>query len=122
MPTYDQLGTTNGTFSLRHQPSTSHAALGTAATTHDVNWNNQRVTSTNIFSSYSPQLYSNIQFNFTQPLLRNFSMDAIRQQVATSKKVRDLSDINLQTVVTGHACATCGKIAIAQDLSPRSAT
>jgi outer membrane protein TolC len=65
------------------------------------NWNNQRVTSTNIFSSYSPQLYSNIQFNFTQPLLRNFSMDAIRQQVATSKKVRDLSDINLQTVVTG---------------------
>jgi outer membrane protein TolC len=68
---------------------------------YTLNWNNQRVTSTNIFSSYSPQLYSNIQFNFSQPLLRNFSMDAIRQQVATSKKVRDLSDINLQTVVTG---------------------
>jgi outer membrane protein len=65
------------------------------------NWNNQRLTSTNIFSNYSPQLYSNVQFAFTQPLLRNFSMDAIRQQVATSKKVRDLSDINLQTVVTG---------------------
>lgn len=65
------------------------------------NWNNQRLTSTNVFSNYSPQLYSNVQFAFTQPLLRNFSMDAIRQQVATSKKVRDLSDINLQTVVTG---------------------
>ena len=37
---------------------------------------------------------------FTQPLLRNFQIDSIRQQVAVSKKVRDLSDIQLDSVVT----------------------
>lgn len=65
-----------------------------------LNWNSQRLTTTNPFSNYSPQLYSNLQFSFTQPLLRNFSVDQIRQQVGLSKKVRDLSDVNLQTVIT----------------------
>ena len=37
---------------------------------------------------------------FQQPLLRNFQIDQIRQQVALSKKVRDLSDIKLDSVVT----------------------
>jgi outer membrane protein len=62
--------------------------------------NNSRVTSTSPFTTYSPQLSSNLALNFTQPLLRNFSIDAIRQQVATSKKVRDLSDINLAGTIT----------------------
>ena len=64
------------------------------------NWNSSRVTTTNLFSSFSPQLSSNLNLQYTQPLLRNFQMDAIRQQVALSKKVRDLSDIQLQSVVT----------------------
>ena len=64
------------------------------------NWNNARLTSTNVFSAFSPQLSSNLNLQYTQPLLRNLSMDAIRQQVALSKKSRDLSDINLETVVT----------------------
>ena len=67
---------------------------------YTLNWNSQRLTTTNPFSSFSPQLSSNLQFNFTQPLLRNFSVDQIRQQVGLSKKVRDLSDVNLQTVIT----------------------
>jgi outer membrane protein TolC len=53
-----------------------------------------------LFNGFSPQLSSNINLQYTQPLLRNLSMDAIRQQVALSKKSRDLSDINLETVVT----------------------
>jgi outer membrane protein len=64
------------------------------------NWNNARLTSTNVFSTFSPQLSSNLNLQYTQPLLRNLSMDAIRQQVALSKKSRDLSDINLEAVVT----------------------
>ncbi len=67
---------------------------------YSANWNNARLTSTNVFSAFSPQLSSNLNLQYTQPLLRNFSMDAIRQQVALSKKSRDLSDINLETVVT----------------------
>ena len=37
---------------------------------------------------------------YTQPLLRNFEIDQIRQQVANSKKIRELSDIQLDGVIT----------------------
>jgi outer membrane protein TolC len=63
-------------------------------------WINQRVTTTNILQNYSPQLYSNIQFNYAQPLMRNFSIDQIRQQVKQSTKFRELSDIQLTAVVS----------------------
>ena len=86
----------NGTFAT---------AIGLAQTlpwgaNYTANWNSSRVTTTNLFSSFSPQLSSNLNLQFTQPLLRNFQIDAIRQQVAVSRKVRDLSDINLDSVVT----------------------
>ncbi len=67
---------------------------------YTANWNSSRFTTTNLFSSFSPQLSSNLNLQYTQPLLRNFQMDTIRQQVALSKKTRDLSDIQLDSVVT----------------------
>ena len=63
-------------------------------------WNSSRFTTTNLFSSFSPQISSNLNLQYTQPLLRNFQVDAIRQQVALSRKVRDLSDIQLQSIIT----------------------
>ena len=66
---------------------------------YTANWNSARQTTTNILSNFSPQLFSNVQFNYTQPLLRNLSVDQIRQQVKISQKVRELSDIQLQSVV-----------------------
>jgi outer membrane protein TolC len=62
-------------------------------------WINQRVTTTNILQNYTPQLYSNVQFNYTQPILQNFSIDQIRQQVQNSKITRDMSDVQLQSVI-----------------------
>lgn len=67
---------------------------------YNAQWNSSRVTTTNLFSSFSPQLSSNLNVQYTQPLLRNFQIDTIRQQLAVSKKVRDLSDIQLDSVVT----------------------
>lgn len=67
---------------------------------YTANWNSSRFTSTNLFSSFSPQLSSNLNLQFTQPLLRNFQIDQIRQQVANSRKSRELSDIQLQSVIT----------------------
>ncbi len=65
-------------------------------------FNNSRFTTSNLYQSfYSPQLGSSVNLQYTQPLMRNFSMDQIRQQVASSRKTRDLSDIQLQSVVTG---------------------
>ena len=67
---------------------------------YTANWNSSRVTTTNLFSSFSPQLSSNLNLQFSQPLLRNFQIDSIRQQVVVSRKVRDLSDIQLESIIT----------------------
>jgi len=68
---------------------------------YTINWNNSRFTSSDPTNTFNPRLSSNLQAVFQQPLLRNFSIDQIRQQVALSKKNRDLSDINLESVITG---------------------
>jgi outer membrane protein len=63
-------------------------------------WNSSRFTTTNLFQSFSPQIGSNLNLQYSQPLLRNFEIDQIRQQVANSKKARELSDIQLESVIT----------------------
>jgi outer membrane protein TolC len=64
-------------------------------------WSNQRVTTTDITRYYSPQLTSTLNLSYSQPLIRNFSIDQIRDQVQLSQKFRDLSDIQLQAVIVG---------------------
>src|SRR5262249_31912605 len=59
----------------------------------------QRVTTTNLFSNFSPQLLSTVSFNVSQPLARNFKIDQLREQLQLSAKTRDLSDIQLKTVI-----------------------
>ena len=66
---------------------------------YTANWNNSRFTTTDPTNTFNPRLQSNLSLNFTQPLLRNRSIDQIRQQVAASKKFRDLSDIQLDSVI-----------------------
>src|SRR5437773_5825213 len=65
------------------------------------NWNSFRSTTTSLASNFSPQLNSSLDMQFSQPLLRNFEIDQIRQQVLNSKKARELSDIQLTGVITG---------------------
>jgi outer membrane protein TolC len=67
---------------------------------YDVNWNNSRFTTTSFYNNFSPQVASNINAQISQPLLKNFGIDQIRQQVQVSKKLRDLSDIQLGQVIT----------------------
>jgi outer membrane protein len=66
---------------------------------YSATWTSVRSTTTNLFSTFSPQLFSNLNVQYTQPLLRNFTIDAIRQQVAASRNTRNLSDIQLDAVV-----------------------
>ena len=68
---------------------------GAAPTTRRF-WNTGRFTTNNIFSSFNPQLNSTLGFNYTQPLLRNFKIDATRQQVLVSRKNREISDVQLR--------------------------
>jgi outer membrane protein TolC len=64
--------------------------------TYTAQWNSGRLTTNNIFSSFNPQLSSNVSLNYTQPLLRNFTIDATRQQILVSRKNREISDVQLQ--------------------------
>jgi outer membrane protein len=66
-------------------------------------WNSSRVTTTNLFSNFSPQLGSNLNLNYTQPLLRNFKTDQIRWQVGLSRKTREMSDVDLHTTMVQTA-------------------
>ncbi len=71
-------------------------ALPWGGASYTAAWNSGRVTTNNVFSSFNPQLNSSVLFNYTQPLLRNFTIDSTRQQVLVSRKNREISDVQLQ--------------------------
>jgi outer membrane protein len=62
-------------------------------------WNNGRQTSTNLFTNFDPLISSNIAFNITQPLLRNYKIDTLRQTLETTKKDREAADVQLQSTI-----------------------
>ena len=66
---------------------------------YSVAWGNSRATSTNIFNTFDPLLRSNVTFSAIQPLLRNFKIDAARQQLETSRKDREASDLQLRSTI-----------------------
>jgi outer membrane protein TolC len=85
--------------------STFSTSLGIAqrlptGASYDVAWDNSRQTSTNFFNTFDPQLFSNLTLNVTQPLLRNFRTDNVRQQLAINRKVRENTDVNLQATIS----------------------
>jgi len=69
-------------------------------TNYSATWNGAHLTTTSLSSTFNPELRSNLNFQVSQPLLRNFEIDQIRQQVANSKKARELSDIQLDGIIT----------------------
>jgi outer membrane protein TolC len=54
---------------------------------------------------FNPRLSSNFNFNFRQPLLRDFSIDSTRQQLLIGKKQQEIVDVQLQQQVTQTARA-----------------
>jgi outer membrane protein TolC len=69
---------------------------GTNAT---VSWDSARSTSNNTFTSFNPQLNGDVDLRITQPLLRNFKFDTVREQVFAGRKNREIADVNLQQTV-----------------------
>ena len=66
---------------------------------YSLGWDSSRSTTTNLFSNFSPQTRSALAFHIEQPLLRNFGIDNLRQQLAVSRTNRDISDVQLQRLV-----------------------
>ncbi len=68
---------------------------------YTLGWDTTRNQSNSVYDSPNPSLASNLNFSFTQPLLRNLKTDAARNQLVVSKMNREISDIDLrQTVLT----------------------
>jgi HAE1 family hydrophobic/amphiphilic exporter-1 len=68
---------------------------------YSASWDGSRSTTNSSFSTFSPQVRSGLSASLVQPLVRNFSIDSLRQQVAVSLKNREISDVQLrQTIAT----------------------
>jgi outer membrane protein TolC len=62
--------------------------------------NNFRRSSTSNNSLFNPLFQSAWSFAYNQPILRNFSIDSTRQQLAVTKLNRDVSDVQLRATIT----------------------
>jgi len=66
---------------------------------YTVLWDATRGKSNSSYDSPNPSLASNLNFNFTQPLLRNRVIDNARQQLIVTKMNREISDVALRQTV-----------------------
>jgi outer membrane protein TolC len=65
---------------------------------YQVSWAGSRRETTS-FTSFNPQLGSNLDAQITQPLLRNFRIDSLRQQVLLNNKQREIADVQLRQAI-----------------------
>jgi outer membrane protein TolC len=63
-----------------------------------LNNNKQTTTSANVL--YNPTFNTNWSGTYTQPLLRNFTIDSTRRQLRVTKLNRDISDVQLSATIT----------------------
>ena len=63
---------------------------------YQIGWDATRTTTNNLLTSFNPQLRTNLSLNFTQPLLRGWDIDNIRQQLQTSMKNREIADVDVR--------------------------
>ncbi len=65
-----------------------------------VGFNNNKRDTNNVFSTFNPVYNSSLSFNLTQPLLKNFGIDAPRLNLKVAKKNREITDVQFrQTVI-----------------------
>ena len=69
-------------------------------TFYQANWNSARSTTSFPLTTFDPQINSNLNMRVVQPFLRNFNIDAIRQQVLVGEKNREIADIGLSQTIT----------------------
>ena len=70
---------------------------------YQVTLDGARNTTSNAASVYNPRLSSNLNASYTQPLLRNFSIDNVRQQLLAGQKEQEIVDLQLQERLTQTA-------------------
>jgi outer membrane protein TolC len=88
---------TNGNFSTQGGVQQNLKWFGGS---YSVAFDGSKLTTNAINSVFNPQLGSGLNAQFNQPLLRNFRMDSLRQQLLTSQNNASIADIQLQQRVT----------------------
>jgi outer membrane protein len=68
-------------------------------TSYSLSWTATHTDSNSFLNSYNPLLQSGLGFNVSQPLFRDLSIDAARQQLVTSRVNRDIADTRLSESV-----------------------
>jgi outer membrane protein len=70
---------------------------------YSVSLDGGRTTTNNPFDQVNPNITSNFTFNFTQPLLRNFTIDPTRQALLVGQKQQEIVDVQLEQQITQTA-------------------
>lgn len=90
----------NGGTIVQNDTSTYNAGLSQALPWGggDVSFqfNNAKQATTNIFANFNPSYTSNFNATITQPLLRGFRIDGVRQQLRVTTINREISEIQLK--------------------------
>lgn len=73
--------------------------------TWNVSWDASRSTTNDPFTQFDPNLLSGVQVAISQPLLRDRSIDAARQQYIIAKRDRDTSDLQFHESVVQTVAA-----------------
>jgi outer membrane protein TolC len=61
------------------------------------NFNNVKTVTNNAFANFNPAFNANFASSFTQPLLRGFRIDGVRQQLQVTAINRDISEIEVRS-------------------------
>lgn len=62
-------------------------------------FNNNRADTSNIFANFNPTYTSTLTATYTQPLLRGFGIDNLRQQIAVTQINREIADETLRATI-----------------------
>jgi hypothetical protein len=68
-------------------------------TSYNVSWSTSHTNTNSFLSSYNPLLQSGLGVTVSQPLLRDFTIDLSRQQLAITRTNRDIAETRLRESV-----------------------
>jgi outer membrane protein TolC len=71
-------------------------------------FNNNKQDTNNVFSTFNPVYNSFLSISITQPLLKNFKLDAPRYQLKLAKKNREISDIQFRQTIINTVASVKG--------------
>jgi outer membrane protein len=67
---------------------------------YSIGWDASKLTTSDASSRFNPQLDSGLSASFTQPLLRNFTIDSNRQALLVSQNRQQIADLQLRQTLT----------------------